>query len=123
GAKATREFIHTHFLSRTIKVGDHIHYLIQRPRALLVRIFENLDRPRPIARILKESGRASRHPVFLVGIFSGGEKLGEGYGESLAMAEIRATRAVIEEHYLADVQNVKDLPSDDLGEPSFLERD
>jgi hypothetical protein len=87
-------------------------YIIKRPRALLLRVFEG--RGRPIARILKESGRES------------GEKISEGYGDSLAMAEIRATRQAIEDHYLREVQAV-DVPllSDDLmdiQEPSYFKK-
>jgi large subunit ribosomal protein L44 len=40
-------------------------------------------------RILKESGRLSEKPVYLVGMFTGTEKIGEGFGSSLAMAEER----------------------------------
>jgi hypothetical protein len=42
-----------------------------------------------IGRILKESGRLTANPVYLVGMFTGTEKIGEGYGSSLAMAEER----------------------------------
>jgi dsRNA-specific ribonuclease len=126
GAQATRKFIHDHFLSRTITVADHLHYIIKRPRALLLRVLERLGRGRPIARILKESGRESGHAVFVVGLFIRGEKISEGYGDSLAMAEIRATRRAIEDHYLREVQAVDvPLPSDDLmdiQEPTFFEK-
>ena len=40
-------------------------------------------------RLLKETGRFSVAPVFVVGIYSGREKLGEGFGSSLSMAEFR----------------------------------
>lgn len=40
-------------------------------------------------RLLKETGRFSNSPVFVVGIFSGADKLGEGFGSSLKMAEYR----------------------------------
>jgi len=38
-------------------------------------------------RLLKETGRYSNSPIFVVGIFSGLDKLGEGFGSSLKMAE------------------------------------
>lgn len=82
---------------------------------------ETINRSRPIARILKESGRESGHAVFVVGLFVGSEKISEGYGDSLAMAEIRATRRALEDHYLGVVAEVKSLPSDDLQEPSFFQ--
>ena len=34
-------------------------------------------------------GRLSNSPVFVVGIYSGADKLGEGFGSSLKMAEFR----------------------------------
>lgn len=40
-------------------------------------------------RLLKETGRFSNSPVFVVGIYSGQDKLGEGFGSSLKMAEYR----------------------------------
>lgn len=54
GAIATRTFIHKHFLSRNVEAGDHLHYIIKRPRALLIKVAEKLNKKRPIARILKE---------------------------------------------------------------------
>lgn len=46
-------------------------------------------RERPISRLLKETGRLSNSPMFVVGIYSGADKLGEGFGTSLKMAEYR----------------------------------
>ena len=40
-------------------------------------------------RLLKETGRLSNSPVFVVGVYSGIEQLGEGFGSSLKMAEYR----------------------------------
>ena len=40
-------------------------------------------------RLLKETGRFSNSPIFVVGIYSGADKLGEGFGSSLKMAEYR----------------------------------
>lgn len=40
-------------------------------------------------RLLKETGRHSISPVFVVGAYSGVDKLGEGFGSSLKMAEYR----------------------------------
>jgi len=42
-------------------------------------------------RLLRESGRASNSPIYVVGIFSGVDKLGEGFGSSLKMAEYRVS--------------------------------
>ena len=42
-----------------------------------------------LIRLLKETGRYSAAPVFVVGIYSGPDQLGEGFGSSLSMAEFR----------------------------------
>ena len=42
-------------------------------------------------RLLKETGRLTNAPVFVVGVYSGADKLGEGFGSSLKMAEYRVS--------------------------------
>jgi len=54
----------------------------------------------PVARILSETGRKSRHPVFVVGVYSGSDKLGEGAGSSLDEARTRAAVAALKGWYL-----------------------
>ena len=65
---------------------------------------------RPVAKIISETGRRSRHPVFLVGIYSGADKLGEGAGASLAEARTRAAVAALKGWYLYSPLNVR-VPS------------
>lgn len=55
----------------------------------LARTVSRFGRERPISRLLKETGRLSNSPMFVVGIYSGADKLGEGFGTSLKMAEYR----------------------------------
>ena len=66
-----------------------MHLNLQRPKQKLLAITEKLSRPRPIARLLKETGRHSAQPVYLVGMYSGNDKIGQGFGSSLEMAEER----------------------------------
>ena len=40
-------------------------------------------------RLLKETGRLSKEPIFVVGIYSAELKIGEGFGKSLRIAENR----------------------------------
>jgi dsRNA-specific ribonuclease len=54
----------------------------------------------PVARLISETGRLSRTPVFIVGVFSGTDKLGEGAGASLDEARIRAAAATLRSWYL-----------------------
>jgi large subunit ribosomal protein L44 len=46
---------------------------------------------RPVARLLVESGRLSATPTYVIGIFSGDIKLGEGSGSKILEAQ-RAVR-------------------------------
>lgn len=54
----------------------------------------------PVARVLSETGRHSRHPVYVVGIFSGTDKLGEAAGASLREAKTRAAIAALKAWYM-----------------------
>lgn len=45
------------------------------------------------ARLLSETGRRSNSPVFVVGIYSGEDQLGQGFGSSLKMAEYRVRKS------------------------------
>ena len=55
----------------------------------LARTVTKFGRERPVSRLLKETGRMSNSPMFVVGIYTGEDKLGEGFGSSLRMAEYR----------------------------------
>lgn len=56
-------------------------------------------------RLLKETGRFSNSPVFVVGIYSGADQLGEGFGSSLKMAEFRAAEDALLRVYLTRTPN------------------
>jgi large subunit ribosomal protein L44 len=88
-----RKFAHTFFLSRLIDLGSFIKF--RDPKLALSFTVEQFGRERPISRLLRESGRASNSPIYVVGIFSGVDKLGEGFGSSLRMAEYRVSNIVI----------------------------
>ena len=50
-------------------------------------------------RLEGETGRASCEPVFIVGAYSGTEKIGESFGPSLKDAELRACRDALLRYY------------------------
>lgn len=54
----------------------------------------------PVARLLSETGRRSIAPVFVVGVYSGVDKLGEGAGGSLDEARNRAATNALRGWYL-----------------------
>lgn len=91
GASASRTIIHKHILSRAVDVQAHVdlHVKMRNPRRLLVALAKKLKQTKPVARLLKETGRHSVAPVFIVGMYSDAQKIGEGHGSSLQMAETR----------------------------------
>jgi len=70
------------------------------PKKALSLTVQKFGRERPVSRLLKETGRFSNSPVFVVGIYSGADKLGEGFGSSLKMAEFRAAEDSLHRLYL-----------------------
>lgn len=59
------------------------------PKRALREVVKRFGREMPQSRLLKETGRFSNSPVFVVGVYCGADKLGEGFGSSLKMAEFR----------------------------------
>ncbi|KAF4593114.1 hypothetical protein EYR38_008824 [Pleurotus pulmonarius] len=85
---SARQFVHSYFLTREIDLRGMIKFF--NPKKALLEAVHKFGRERPKSRLLKETGRYTNSPIFVVGIFSGGDKLGEGFGSSLKMAEYRA---------------------------------
>ncbi|KAG8760174.1 hypothetical protein FRC14_003930 [Serendipita sp. 396] len=96
-----RKFVHTFFLSRLVDLRGLIKF--RDPKLALSFTVEQLGRERPISRLLRESGRGTNTPIYVVGIFSGVDKLGEGFGSSLKMAEYRAAEDALQRLYLTRV--------------------
>jgi len=70
------------------------------------------NREPPKSRLLKETGRYSNSPVFVVGIFSGPDQIGEGFGSSLKMAEFHAAEDALVRVYLTQTpDDLIQLPS------------
>jgi len=109
GRSAAKAFFHAHFTSRGLKVERMFEF--RQPTRDLSRLCAREGLVSPVARILSETGRASRHPVFVVGVFSGREKLGEGQGGSLDEARIRAAIAALKGWYLYSPLQVR-VPSE-----------
>jgi dsRNA-specific ribonuclease len=92
GQEAAKKFIHDFVLSREFDVRPSIK--VQEPKRHLTALLKQLNKEPAESRLLSETGRASSSPVFVVGIFSGKNKLGEGFGSSLKMAEFRVSNCV-----------------------------
>ncbi|KAL9043701.1 MAG: hypothetical protein Q9214_003122, partial [Letrouitia sp. 1 TL-2023] len=112
GRNAAKMFFKEHIISRHLDVGKMFDF--RQPTRDLSRLCAREGFESPVARILSETGRLSRHPVFVVGVFSGREKLGEGIGASLDEARTRASVAALKGWYLYSPLNVK-VPSEAEG--------
>ncbi|KAI9333000.1 hypothetical protein BDR26DRAFT_868810 [Obelidium mucronatum] len=117
GAAAVADFIKKHIESRSVNVAAHLN-LHKNPKQLLRRILKEQRRPPAVSRMLKETGRLSTNPVFIVGVYSGIEKLGEGYGSSIKMAETRAFKNALELHFTKEVVTDFNVPLDLLSPES-----
>lgn len=98
GRAAAKKFFNEHFMPRRLNIASLM--IFRTPTRDLSRLCGREGFQAPVARILSETGRLSRHPVFIVGVFSGKEKLGEGAGGSLDEARTRAAVAALKGWYL-----------------------
>ncbi|AOW04245.1 hypothetical protein B0I72DRAFT_138670 [Yarrowia lipolytica] len=92
------KFIDNFILSRAVDVESLFSF--NQPHKEIVRVCAREGLERPEARLMAETGRLSKAPVFVVGVFSGKHKLGEGQGASLAEAKIRASVNALKGYYL-----------------------
>ena len=115
GRHAAKAFFQAHILSRHLDVSKMFEF--RQPTRDLSRLCAREGFVNPVARILSETGRTSRHPVFVVGVFSGKDKLGEGQGASLDEARIRAAIGALKGWYLYSPLDVR-VPSEMEGEGS-----
>lgn len=96
--KLSKKFIDDHILQgRKLDITRLFEF--EQPTRELARLCERENLERPISRLLAESGRLSKSPVFIVGVFSGEEKLGEGFGASLKEAKAKAARDALMKWY------------------------
>ncbi|KAF7507413.1 hypothetical protein GJ744_010472 [Endocarpon pusillum] len=98
GRAAVKSFFREHFMSRQLNIASLFNF--RHPQRDLSRLCAREGFQSPVARIVSETGRKSRHPVFVIGVFSGHEKLGEGAGSSLDEARTCAAVAALKGWYL-----------------------
>ena len=109
GRQAAKTFFQDHIQSRQLDIAKMFEF--RQPTRDLSRLCAREGLQSPIARLLYETGRTSRHPVFTVGVFSGKDKLGEGSGGSLDEARITAAVAALKGWYLYSPMEVR-VPSE-----------
>lgn len=98
GADAAKKFIYNHILSRKVDVASMFEF--HQPIRQLYRVLKKENMEPPISRLISETGRQSNSPVFIVGVFSGDNKLGEGQGGSILEAKTRAAVQSLKGYYL-----------------------
>ncbi|KAK3703877.1 54S ribosomal protein L3 mitochondrial [Vermiconidia calcicola] len=98
GSAVTKTFHKDHVLSRHLPL--HTLFNFTHPTRDLSRLCAREGFEPPVARLISETGRLSRTPVFVVGVFSGEDKLGEGAGSSLNEGRVRAAAAALRSWYL-----------------------
>lgn len=98
GGPFVKRFFKNHFLSRHLDLSAMFNFTT--PTRDLSRLCAREGFEAPVARLISETGRLSRHPVFVVGVYSGKDKLGEGAGSSLDEARVRAAVAALKAWYL-----------------------
>jgi dsRNA-specific ribonuclease len=114
GREQAKAFIRAHILSRHLDVSQL--FAFKKPVRELNMLCAREDFEPPVARLLSETGRLSRTPVFVVGIFSGNDKLGEGAGPSLEHARVKAAINALKSWYLYSPGEHVRVPSDMLSE-------
>jgi len=98
GSAAAKNFHRDHVLSRQLQLHTLFHFT--HPTRDLSRLCAREGFEPPVARLISETGRLSRTPVFVVGVYSGNDKLGEGAGSSLNEGRVRAAAAALRSWYL-----------------------
>ncbi|KAM0557969.1 hypothetical protein ACHAPJ_005133 [Fusarium lateritium] len=112
GHDAARDFVKSHVLSRQVDLSSMFEFKLPTRELSMLCAREGFDAP--VARLESETGRHSRTPVYVVGVYSGAEKLGEGSGPSLDVARWKASMNALKAWYLYSPSNKVRVPSDML---------
>lgn len=110
GLDETRQFIHDYVI-KPKKIDLSSMLIFDQPTRELSRLCAREGLQSPTSRLLVETGRYTSHPVFVVGVFSGEQKLGEGQGASLVESKTRAAVNALKSWYLYSPLDSA-LPSD-----------
>lgn len=122
GTAAVKDFHKAHILSRHLPL--HTMFSFRHPTQDLSKLCRREGWESPVARLISETGRLSRTPVFIVGVFSGNDKLGEGAGSSLNEGRVRAAADALRSWYLySPMESQIVLPSEVEGSSSSSNND
>lgn len=114
GLEETKKFIHNYVI-KPKKIDLSTMLIFDQPTRELSRLCAREGLQNPVSRLLVETGRYTSHPVFVVGVYSGDQKLGEGQGASLSESKTRAAVNALKAWYLYTPLE-STLPSDVVSE-------
>ena len=104
GPCAARKFVHNFILPQLSQNEINDAVRLENPRELLEFMLKQQNRGPLESRLLKESGRLTHFPTFVVGIFSDKKIVGEGAGTSLNRAEKEAMNAAVMTHIMREIK-------------------
>ena len=125
GRESVKAFVRAHVLARRLDLERLFRFKL--PTRELAQLCAREGFEPPVARLLSETGRLSRTPVFVVGIYSGRDKLGEGAEASLDAARTKAAINALKAWYLYSPGEKVRVPSDMLvdgaapWEPAYID--
>lgn len=111
GPNAARRIVHDFVLSQLAGQDMHEFIKFQHPKSMLASILKGQGQALPTTRLLRESGRLTHFPSFVVGVYSGERLLAEGCGTSLKRAEKEAVTTALFKHLHLEMAQGP-LPSD-----------
>lgn len=114
GRESAKAFVTSHVLSRQLDPTEL--FAFKHPTRELSMLCAREGFEAPVARLESETGRLSRTPVFVVGIYSGKDKLGEGAGPSLNAARKLASMNALKAWYCYSPGHKIRVPSDMMEE-------
>ncbi|KTW30612.1 hypothetical protein T552_00328 [Pneumocystis carinii B80] len=98
GLVPVKKFVNDHVMSRHLSISSMFSF--EQPGRELSVLCSRQKLEPPVSRLIAETGRRSSAPLFVVGVYSGNDKLGEGHGSSLKEAKYRASVDALKAWYL-----------------------
>lgn len=111
GSAAARELVRHLVVAELVEKDAKELICFQHPKLVLTEVLKQRNSPPPVTRIVRESGRLTHFPTFVVGVYSGDKCLGEGAGTSIKRAESEALGAALREYFLEEIRSGP-FPSD-----------
>lgn len=100
GALETRKLLDALLFSGTF--NKNLLCRPKNPMLKLARAMENFKRNEPDYRLLHETGRLSDTSIYVVGVYSGLDKLAEAHGPSMLVAQERAAIEALGKLFIVD---------------------